>query len=77
MNYCPDGYQIYQDSLLLQFDGQKTIAVYDIKNDRMLSENRIGEFAEQDSMEIKLKAVIQQYMNRMRANKICIENETN
>ena len=43
----------------------------------MLSENRIGEFAEQDSMEIKLKAVIQQYMNRMRANKICIENETN
>ena len=77
VNYCPDGYQIYQDSLLLQFDGQKTIAVYDIKNDRMLSENRIGEFAEQDSMEIKLKAVIQQYMNRMRANKICIENETN
>ena len=77
VNYCPDGYQIYQDTLLLQFDGQKTIAVYDIKNDRMLSENRIGEFAEQDSMEIKLKAVIQQYMNRMRANKICIENETN
>ncbi|MBR2493189.1 MAG: sulfatase-like hydrolase/transferase [Paludibacteraceae bacterium] len=77
VNYCPDGYQIYQDSLLLQFDSHKTIAVYDIKNDRMLSENRIGEFAEQDSMEIKLKAVIQQYMNRMRANKICIENETN
>ena len=77
VNYCPDGYQIYQDSLLLQFDGQKTIAVYDIKNDRMLANNKIGEYLAQDSMEMKLKAFIQQYMNRMRANKICIENETN
>ena len=77
VNYCPDGYQIYKDSLLLQFDGQKTIAVYDIKNDRMLANNKIGEYSAQDSMEMKLKAFIQQYMNRMRKNKICIENETN
>ena len=77
INYCPDGYQIYKDSLLLQFNGEKVISVYDFKNDRMLSENRIGAFPAQDSMEIKLKAFIQQYMNRMRKNKICIENETN
>ena len=77
INYCPDGYQIYKDSLLLQFNGEKVISVYDFKNDRMLSENRIGTFPAQDSMEIKLKAFIQQYMNRMRKNKICIENETN
>lgn len=77
INYCPDGYQIYKDSLLLQFDGQKVISVFDMKNDRMLANNKIGEFAAQDSMEIKLKAFIQQYMNRMRKNKICIENETN
>lgn len=77
INYCPDGYQIYKDSLLLQFNGEKVISVYDFKNDRMLSENRIGAFPAQDSMEIKLKAFIQQYMNRMRKNKICIENEIN
>ena len=77
INYCPDGYQIYKDSLLLQFNGEKVISVYDFKNDRMLSENSIGAFPAQDSMEIKLKAFIQQYMNRMRKNKICIENETN
>ena len=77
INYCPDGYQIYKDSLLLQFNGEKVISVYDFKNDRMLSENRIGAFPAQDSMEIKLKAFIQQYMNRMRKNKICIENEVN
>ena len=77
INYCPDGYQIYKDSLLLQFNGEKVISVYDFKNDRMLSENRIGAFPAQDSMEIKLKAFIQQYMNRMRRNKICIENGTN
>ena len=77
INYCPDGYQIYKDSLLLQFNGEKVISVYDFKNDRMLSENRIGAFPAQDSRERKLKAFIQQYMNRMRKNKICIENETN
>lgn len=75
INYCPDGYQIYKDSLLLQFDGEKVISVFDMKNDRMLANNKIGEYSAQDSMEIKLKAFIQQYMNRMRKNKICIENE--
>ena len=77
INYCPDGYQIYKDSLLLQFDGEKVISVFDMKNDRMLANNKIGEYSAQDSMEIKLKAFIQQYMNRMRKNKICIENEAN
>jgi predicted component of type VI protein secretion system len=43
----------------------------------MLANNKIGEYSAQDSMEIKLKAFIQQYMNRMRQNKICIENEAN
>lgn len=77
INYSPDGYQIYKDSLLLQFDGEKVISVFDMKNDRMLANNKIGEYSAQDSMEMKLKAFIQQYMNRMRQNKICIENETN
>ena len=77
INYCPDGYQIYKDSLLLQFDGEKVISVFDMKNDRMLANNKIGEYSAQDSMEMKLKAFIQQYMNRMRQNKISIENETN
>lgn len=77
INYSPDGYQIYKDSLLLQYDGEKVISVFDMKNDRMLANNKIGEYSAQDSMEIKLKAFIQQYMNRMRKNKICIENEAN
>lgn len=77
INYSPDGYQIYKDSLLLQFDGEKVISVFDMKNDRMLANNKIGEYSAQDSMEMKLKAFIQQYMNRMRKNKICIENEVN
>ena len=77
INYCPDGYQIYKDCLLLQFDGEKVISVFDMKNDRMLANNKIGEYSAQDSMEMKLKAFIQQYMNRMRKNKICIENEVN
>ncbi len=77
INYSPDGYQIYKDSLLLQFDGEKVISVFDMKNDRMLANNKIEKYSAQDSMEMKLKAFIQQYMNRMRQNKICIENETN
>lgn len=77
INYCPDGYQIYKDSLLLQFNGEKVISVFDFKNDRMLSENKLDQYEAQANMEQTLKAFIQQYMMRMRSNKISIENETN
>ena len=68
---------MYKDSLLLQFNGEKVISVYDFKNDRTLSYNKLNKFAAQNDMERTLKAFIQQYMMRMRDNKICIENETN
>ena len=77
INYSPNGFQMYKDSLLLQFNGEKVISVYDFKNDRTLSYNKLNKFAAQNDMERTLKAFIQQYMMRMRGNKISIENETN
>ncbi len=55
--YCKHGY-------ILQFDGQKTIAVYRL-TDQAMRHNLLGKVKEQAQMELELKAFIQQYMDRM------------
>ena len=60
-------YQIMSDSLLVQFDGEKVVGVYDYRTDRLLKEN-IAASIEQEQiapMEDYLKAYIQQYIHRM------------
>lgn len=58
-------YQIFQNGHLLQFDGEKTVAIYDYQTDRMLTNNLAGKAGCQAEMEELLKAFIQQYMERM------------
>ena len=71
-------YQIFSDSLLLQFDGEKTTAIYNFKNDRYLRKNIREELKESDKvndMELYLKAYIQQYINRMKNNELTYGSE--
>ena len=69
VNYSNGIYQYVQDDHLLQFDGQKATGLYDIKTDWMLQDNLVGKDSErQADMERHLKAVIQQYMQRMNNN---------
>jgi phosphoglycerol transferase MdoB-like AlkP superfamily enzyme len=63
-------YQLLQGDLMLQFDGTKTTAVYRFKTDKLLRENLVGRLPEQQPMEQRLKAIIQQYMSRMIENRL-------
>ena len=61
-----NGFQLVQDQYLLQFDGQRTTGLFNYVNDRLLKNNLKNELAiKRDSMEIKIKAIIQQYHNRL------------
>ena len=63
-------YQLVKGDLLLQFDGNKTTAVYRFKTDKLLRENLVDKLPEQHPMEQYLKALIQQYMSRMNENRL-------
>ncbi|MGE0638624.1 MAG: LTA synthase family protein [Bacteroidia bacterium] len=59
-------YQIIEDSHVLQFDGNKTINLYDFKNDSLLTNNLAGKETEkQQQLENRLKAFIQDYNHRL------------
>ena len=71
VNYNYPIHQIFSDSLLVQFDGEKTTAVYNFQRDRMLQNNLVEQMRgteEVQSMERYLKAYIQQYVHRMITN---------
>lgn len=70
VNYNNGIYQYVKGDYLLQFDGKAPRAVYNIKTDWLLTDNILGQVPEQDDMLRSLKAVIQQYMERMIEDRI-------
>ena len=63
---CNNGiYQLFKDGYLLQFDGEKPIALYEYASDKMLADNLLGKVECQEQMVQFLKSIIQQYMERM------------
>ena len=70
--YNHPAYQLLSDSLLLQFDGQKTYAVYNYQNDPLL-QNNIAYETDYSAMERYLRAYIQQYIFRLTTNQLTIE----
>ena len=69
VNYLSGIYQFVKHGLLLQFDGTKTRAVYELK-DSLLQHNLAGQKPQQPQMERELKAIIQQYMERMTQDRL-------
>ena len=69
-NYNNGIFQLLQGEWMLQFDGEKTKALYRFKQDPMLRNNLTGKVPEQAQMERMLKAIIQQYMTRMTENRL-------
>ncbi len=69
VNYLNGIYQYVKHGLLLQFDGTKTRSVYELK-DSLLQHNIIGQHPQQPKMERELKAIIQQYMERMTQDRL-------
>lgn len=73
VNYNNGVYQYLKGDYMIQFDGTKTIAVYDFKHDTLLRHNLLGKVPQQKSMELELKAIIQQYMSRMNENRLVLK----
>lgn len=73
VNYNNGIYQyVTPERKLLQFDSQNIKAVYELQSDWMLTHNIASETdCEQDLN--RLKAIIQQYMNRMNSNQLIIK----
>jgi len=73
INYNSGVYQIFSDSLLVQYDGEEVKGVWNFKHDRLLKKNLADE--QQDSKVITdmvkyLQAYIQQYTNRLIDNRM-------
>lgn len=65
-NYKDNVFQLLQGEYLLMFDGKHTVGLYNFVKDRMMTTNLVKEKPEVvSSMEMKIKAMIQQYNNRM------------
>ena len=72
--YNHPAYQLLSDSLLLQFDGQNTYAVYNYQNDPLL-QNNIANEIDYSAMERHLRAYIQQYIYRLTTNQLTIKTD--
>ena len=64
VNYLNGVYQYVKYGHVLQFDGQNTRAIYSLQ-DSLMQYNLTGRVPQQSQMECELKAIIQQYMERM------------
>ncbi len=64
VNYNNGVYQLFTDSLMLQFDGERSTAIYRYREDRFLRNNLVDSLTDITD-ERWLKAVIQQYIQRM------------
>lgn len=70
-NYRDNVYQIFDDDYLLVFDGNKSVGLYNFKTDKMVEHNLLsGKPDVVAAMEKKIKAVIQQYNNRLVDNRM-------
>ena len=67
VNYLNGIYQYVKYGYVLQFDGTDTKAIYSLE-DRLMKNNLKGKTELQPQMERELKAIIQQYMERMTKN---------
>lgn len=73
INYLDGIYQYCKNGYVLQFDGQNTIGLYSL-TDYCMQHNLKGQLPKQQtSMEREIKAIIQQYMERMIQNRLVLE----
>ena len=69
VNYLNGVYQYVKHGLVLQFDGRQTKAVYAL-TDSLMQQNLVGRVPQQAQMEREVKAIVQQYMERMTQDRL-------
>jgi len=76
-NYKDNTYQLFEQDFLLVFDGSKSLGLYNFKKDRMIEHNIIDQHPEiVQRMEQRVKAMIQQYNNRLIEDRMVVENDS-
>ena len=73
VNYLNGIYQYVKGDYLLQWDGQKTKALYRFRTDLLLDHNVAAQEPKvREAMEREVKAIIQSYMERMTSNELVV-----
>lgn len=68
-----DAFNLYHGEYLLTFNGERTIGLYNFAQDKMLTRDLRNESPEVvQQMELRAKAVIQQYNNRLIENRLTV-----
>jgi phosphoglycerol transferase MdoB-like AlkP superfamily enzyme len=74
VNYISGNYQLIKDNYLLLFDGDKSVAMFNYKKDRMLNNNILDSVKTKSiEMERLIKSIIQNYNNRLISNKLTVK----
>jgi phosphoglycerol transferase MdoB-like AlkP superfamily enzyme len=74
ITYTSNTYQLVMGDYLFLYNGLTETGFYNMKTDLLLSKNLNGQYPEiEKSMEMKVKALIQQYNNRMIDNSLTVD----
>lgn len=74
-NYKDNAYQLFMGDYLLIFNGQQSMGLYNFKKDKMIEKNILNEYPDiTGKMEQKIKAIVQQYNNRMIEDRLTVSN---
>ena len=74
IHYISGTYGLIKDGYLLEFNGEKSTALYDLWNDPMQRTNLVDKnIPVNDSLVLFIKAYIQQYNNRIIENRLTAE----
>ena len=70
-NFYNGAHQLIEGNWMLQFMNERAIGLYNIVEDRMMKNNLVDKYPEvQTLMEHRIKAIIQQYNNRLIDNEL-------
>lgn len=70
-NFYNGAHQLIEGDWMLQFINERTIALYNIANDKLMTNNLVDKHPQvQQAMERRIKALIQQYNNRLIDNEL-------
>ncbi len=78
VNYANETYRYYKGEQILLYNGESDtpLSMFNLQNDIMMKNNILDNECVQNDMIRELQAIIQQYMERMTANRLTIENDT-
>ena len=72
-NFYNGAHQLIEGEWMLQYMNDNTIALYNVVEDRLMKQNAVGKHPKvQEAMERRIKALIQQYNNRLIDNELAL-----